>query len=54
MDLLDRMTNRFGTLRNVARVLGLPEQRVYKWKARGIPEKYNEKCERILRQGVPQ
>ena len=54
MDLFTRLEQRYGTVRAVARVLGLPEQRVYKWRARGIPKKYNAICERKLQQGAPQ
>ena len=53
MDLITRLEQRYGTIRAAARVLGLPEQRVYKWKVRGVPTKYNALCERKLAQGVP-
>jgi len=48
MDLYARLIERFGTGRAVARVLGLPEQRVYKWRVRGVPKKYNKQAERAL------
>ena len=51
MDLYQRLEQRYGSIRAAARVLGLPEQRVYKWRVRGIPPKYNGMVQRKLNQG---
>jgi len=50
MELFDRLITRYGTVRAAARVLGLPEQRVYKWRLRGMPTKYNKLAQRLLNQ----
>ncbi len=52
MTLYTRLEQRYGTIRAAARVLGLPEQRVYKWRVRGVPQKYNAAIERKLQQGA--
>lgn len=54
MSLIDAVVSRYGTVRNVAKLLDIPEQRIYKWRKRGVPEKYNPHLNRLLHQGVPQ
>ena len=53
MSLYEQLEYRYGTIRAAARVLGLPEQRVYKWRIRGTPKKYKRIIELALSRGVP-